>query len=123
MAKSIVVTGTNGSVSATVSEQSVAGPATALAIVSGNNQSANPNTLLPSKLIVSVTDQYGNGVSGVTVTFTDNGAGGTFSSKTAVTTASGQASVSYTTSSKAGTVTISASTSTLGPVKFTETVN
>jgi hypothetical protein len=123
LAKSIVVTGTNGSVSATVSEQSVAGPATTLAIVSGNNQSANPNTLLPNKLIVSVTDQYGNGVSGVTVTFTDNGAGGTFSSKTAVTTASGQASVSYTTSSNAGKVTISASTSTLGPVKFTETVN
>jgi hypothetical protein len=120
--KSITVTATNSSVTTTVGEQSVAGAPTALKIVSGNNQSGNPNTLLSSKLIVSVTDQYGNGVSGVTVTYNDNGAGGTFSSTTNVTVASGQTSATYTTGSKAGTVTISTTTSTLGPTNFTETV-
>jgi hypothetical protein len=120
--KSITVTATNGSVTTTVGEQSVAGAPTALNIVSGNNQSGNPNTLLPSKLIVSVTDQFGNGVSGVTVTYNDNGAGGKFSSTTNVTVASGQTSATYTTGSKAGTVTISTTTSTLGPTNFTETV-
>jgi len=72
--------------------------------------------------VVLLKDEYGNPISGVTVTFTDNGAGGTFSTTTPVTTVSGQATVTYTTGSNAGTVTISASTSVLGPLNFTETV-
>jgi hypothetical protein len=74
-------------------------------------------------LIVSVTDKYGNAVSGYTVDFSDNGAGGTFSTTTPVTNTFGQASVSYTTGSKAGTVTITAGTTATGNVNFTETVN
>jgi hypothetical protein len=124
VAKPITVTASNGSVTGTASETSVAGPANTLAIVSGNNQSANPKTLLPKKLVVSVTDQYNNGISGEVVTFSDNGAGGTFSSTTATTVASGQASVTYTTGANAGTVTISTTTTSpkLGPTNFTETV-
>jgi hypothetical protein len=122
VAKKFTVTATDSPATVNITEQSNPGPATALTIVQGNNQSANPNNLLPKKLIVMVADQYGNGISGVTVTFTDNGAGGTFSTTMPVTTSNGQASVSYTTGSNAGTITISASTSTLGPVKFTETV-
>ncbi len=122
VAKAITVKGSDGSVSVNTSETSVAGPATSLSIVSGNNQAALPNKPLPKKLFVSVTDKYGNGISGVTITFTDNGAGGTFSTTTPVTGSNGQASTSYTTGSKAGTITISASTSTLGPLNFTETV-
>jgi len=118
----ITVTASDGSASITTQEKSVAGPATNFTIVSGNNQSANPKTLLPSKLVVLVTDQYNNPISGMTVTFTDNGAGGTFSSTKPVTAANGQASVSYTTGSTAGSVTITATTSTLGPLNFTETV-
>lgn len=120
----ITVTASDGSVSTTTIEKSVAGTATSLSIVSGNNQSANPKTKLQKNLVVSLTDKYGNPISGVTVTFTDNGAGGTFSTTTPVTSSAGQASVTYTTGSTAGTVTISASTSTppLGPVNFTETV-
>jgi hypothetical protein len=121
--KIMTVTATDSPATVNITETSTAGPATALTIVQGNNQSANPNNLLPKKLIVKVADKYGNGISGVTVTFTDNGAGGTFSpNSTPVTTSNGQASVSYTTGSNAGTITISASTSTLGPVNFTETV-
>jgi len=122
LAQNLVVTASDGSVTVTASEKSVAAAASKIAIVSGNNQSANPNTLLPSMLIVSVTDQYGNTISGYTVTFTDNGAGGTFSTTTPVTNSFGQASVSYTTGSTAGTITISASSTATGGVNFTETV-
>jgi adhesin/invasin len=118
----IAITASDGSVTAATSEKSVAGAPATLAIVSGNNQSGQPGTALPKKLVVSVTDQYENPISGVTVTFTDNGGGGTFSTTTPVTGGNGQASVTYTCGSTAETVTISASTSTLGPVNFTETV-
>lgn len=118
----ITITASDGSVSMTTQEKSVAGAPTNFTIVSGNNQSANPNTTLAKKLVISLTDQYNNPVIGATVTFTDNGAGGTFSTTTPVTSSVGQAMVSYTTGSKAGTITISATTSTLGPLNFTETV-
>jgi hypothetical protein len=124
VAKPITVTATNGSVTGTASETSVAGTATTLSVFSGNNQSANPKTLLPKKLVVSVTDKYGNGVQGIVVTYSDNGAGGTFSSTTATTVSDGQAEVTYTTGANAGTVTISTTTTSpkLGPTNFTETV-
>jgi hypothetical protein len=122
-AKTFTVTATDSPATVNITEQSVAGPATALTIVQGNNQSAHPHNVLPKKLIVMVADKYGNGISGVTVNFTDNGAGGTFSNPAPVTTSNGQVSISYTTGSNLGTVSISASTSTLGPVNFTETVN
>lgn len=122
VARSLTVTATYGSVKTSMTEHALAGAPANLSIVSGNNQSANPNTLLPNKLVVKVVDQFRNPVSGVTVTFTDNGANGKFSTTTPVTGTNGQASVSYTTGSTAGKITISATTSTLGPVNFSETV-
>ena len=123
VAKALTVTASVGSIIVRVSEQSVPGPATTMSILQGNNQSAHPNNKLPKTLIVSVTDQYGNGISGVTVNFTDNGAGGIFSSVNPVTSALGRVTVTYTTPAKTGTVTITASYSTLPPAVFTETVN
>jgi hypothetical protein len=79
--------------------------------------------LLPNQLVVLVTDKYSNPVSGFTVTFSDNGAGGTFSTKTPVTDSLGHATVSYTTGTTPGTVTISASGTGINTVNFTETVN
>jgi hypothetical protein len=122
-AKIITVKASAGAATVNITETSLAGPATALNIVQGNNQSAHPNNNLPKKLIVSVTDQYGNGISGVTVNFTDKGAGGIFTPISPVTASNGQATTVYTTGPNLGTVTIDASTSTLGPVVFTETVN
>jgi len=122
VAKSITVTGSNGSVSVRVTEQAVPGPDTAINIIQGNNQTAHPNNKLAKALIVSITDQYGNGISGLTVNFTDNGAGGTFSTTTPITNAAGKATVIYTTPAQTGTVTITASYSSLTPVNFTETV-
>ncbi|MGA7592704.1 MAG: Ig-like domain-containing protein, partial [Candidatus Sulfotelmatobacter sp.] len=67
-----------------------------------------PNTQMAQPLVVKVSDQYGNPVSGVAVTFADGGAGGSFSANPVSTSSSGVASVNYTTSATAGTVTISA---------------
>ena len=92
IAKSVItVTASDGSVSVTTQERAVAGAATNLSIVSGNNQSANPNTTLAKTLVVSLADQYNNAIVGATVTFTDNGAGGTFNTTTPLTNSFGQA--------------------------------
>ena len=122
VAKALTVTASSGSVSIRASEQSTAGAAALVNIVQGNNQSAHINNKLPKSLIVSVTDQYGNGLPGLTVNFTDNGAGGIFSNPSPVTGTTGQVTVTYTTPSQTGTVTIDASYSTLSPAVFTETV-
>jgi adhesin/invasin len=123
VAKALTVTASVGTVSVKISETATAGPATAVNMIQGNNQSAHVNNRLPKNLIVSVTDQYGNGIAGLTVNFSDNGAGGSFSNANPVTGTTGQVSVSYTTPPQTGVVTITASYSTLTPVTFTETVD
>jgi hypothetical protein len=113
------VTASGGSFNASVQERAVAGNPTLLSIVSGNNQTAPPNTLLPQPLKVKVTDQFMNPVAGVTVNFNDNGANGMLSDSSAITNASGVASVTYTTPNKTGNVTITGTVSGLNSVNFT----
>ena len=96
-------------------------PAT-LSISSGNQQSASVNSALSSPLKARVKDVKGNGVAGISVSFTDNGAGGTLSPATAVTDSGGYATITYTTGTKAGVVSITASASGLTSVIFKETV-
>jgi outer membrane protein assembly factor BamB len=122
VAKALTVTAMDGSVSLKVTENSTPASPALTNIIQGNNQSANPHNKLPKTLIVSVTDQYGNGISGLTVNFTDNGAGGSFSNSAPVTSTIGQVTVTYTTGGTAGTVTIDATYGTLSPAVFTETV-
>jgi hypothetical protein len=119
---SLTLTATTGSFQAITSEQSLAGSAASVNYVSGNNQSAQPNQQLALPLIVSVDDQYGNAVSGVTVNFSDNGAEGKVSKPQVVTSSSGRASISYITPSKAGTVNVTASVTGLQAFSFTVTV-
>ncbi len=112
------------SVSLSIGESAVAGPAASINYVSGNNQFAPPHTKLPNQLVVAVKDQYGNLITGAKVTFSDNGAGGTFSNNGVVTTGSnGRASITYTTGPQLGTANITANLSTLPTVFFTETVD
>jgi len=84
---------------------------------------AHINNKLPKMLIVAVEDQYNNGIPGLTVNFTDNGAGGSFSNPSPVTGSTGQASTAYTTPGQTGTVIIDAVYGTLSPAVFTETVD
>ena len=67
-------------------------------------------TTLPKPIVFKVADQYGNGVPGVSVTFSDSPNQGVFlPSKTVTTDSLGKATVTYTLPTKAGYNTITAS--------------
>ncbi len=120
-ARKISVSASSPGVTAvTFPETSLAGPPASNTLVSGNNQTGAAGSQLTNPLIIVVKDSYGNPVPNVTVTYSDNGSGGTFSSATTVTNAKGQASASYTLPPTPGTVNISAGVSGLTPVSFTE---
>jgi hypothetical protein len=94
-----------------------------MAITSGNNQTASTATQLPTALGVVIHDSNNIGVPGVTVTFSDGGAGGSFSSSTLVTNNQGRASTFYTTPAKTGTFNVTATASVLTPLIFKVNVN
>lgn len=107
---------------ATFHETSTASAATSMVITGGNKQSAAPGTQLLKALIVTVKDKYGNGVPNVTVTFSDNGAGGTVNPANATTNSQGSASTMYTLPPTKGTYTVTGTAGTLN-VNFTEMAN
>ncbi|MBZ5664004.1 MAG: Ig-like domain-containing protein [Acidobacteriia bacterium] len=111
-----------GYTSALFSETSTTGPPARMTITSGNRQIAPPNTPLPAPLVVKVVDSNGLGVPGVTVTFSDNGAGGTLSASSVITSAVGIATTQYTTGPNTGKISITASTAGVASVNFVETV-
>ena len=117
------VTASSGSLTpATFHESATAGAATIMVSAGGNKQTGKRGTQLAKALIVTLKDQYGNGVPNVTVTFTDNGAGGTLSSPSAITNSAGSASTMYTLPPTPGTFTITASAGSL-LFNFTEMGN
>jgi len=72
--------------------------------------------------VMKVVDANGFGTPGVTVNFTDNGAGGTFVANSVTTNATGTATGQYTTGPNTGTVIITASTAGLKSLNFKVTV-
>ncbi len=121
-AQYILLTATCGSIFARNAEHAVAGPAASVNVVSGNNQNVKVGAIL-KLLSLTVTDQYGNAVSGAAINFSDGGAGGSFSSTTATTNLGGSANTTYTAPSTPQVVSISATVSGLSPAVFTETVH
>jgi hypothetical protein len=111
-----------GYANATFHVTAISDVATAVVVSGGNSQKVPVLTTLPSQLKVKAKDANGNGVGGVVITFSDNGAGGAFSATTVTTNSSGIASTSYTTGTKSGLIKISASASGLTPAIFKETV-
>jgi hypothetical protein len=100
------------------------GSPTAVTKVSGDAQTATASTVLAKPMVVKVTDQYGNVVPGQNVTFTDGGAGGSFSANPVATGSTGTASVNYTAPATTGSITITATVSGVSaPASFTVTVN
>ena len=110
-----------GYTSALFSETSTVGAPVRMSTVSGNPQTALPNTPLAA-LVVKVVNATGFGVPGVTVSFTDNGAGGTFVATSVVTGSNGNTTAWYTTGPNAGKVTITASTPGVKSVNLKVTV-
>jgi hypothetical protein len=122
-AQTVTILCTNSAyVSGSFTEAGIAGPVTRASIVSGNKQTGSVSTALPANLVTQVLDPYGYGVPGVTVSYSDGGAGGSFSPATMLTDSLGNATTSYTTPANPGTVTITATTAGLSPLKFSETV-
>ena len=82
-----------------------------------------PGKTTGSQLRVIVEDQYGNPVPKASVTYSDGGAGGSFSSNPVLTGAKGEAGAFYTPPEQEGTITITATSSGLPPAVFTVNVN
>jgi hypothetical protein len=100
--------------SASFSLTNTPGSPAVLMAITGSNQSAVVNTPFPTNLLATLTDQFGNRVPGVTITFAapGSGASASFSGGTAGTTdASGQVSKAITANTVAGTYTITAAAS------------
>jgi hypothetical protein len=103
--QSITATDTvTGTITGTQSAITVqAGAATTIAIVSGNSQNVRHNRTFPLPLVATVTDAFGNAVSGVSVTFTAPSGGGNAS----VTFATSGTNVEADTTDSTGTATSS----------------
>ena len=83
--------------------------ATALSIVSGDNQSGLTGEALANPFVVEVRDQYDAPIAGVTVTFAVSEGGGALSATTATTNADGRAESTLTLGSEPGTNTVEVS--------------
>ena len=92
-----------------------------VSIASGNGQTGVAGSTLAQKLAVSVTGSDGNPYAGATVNFAVAGGSATLNPASAVSAADGTASTSVTLGNSAGTVTITATVTSLTPVTFTET--
>ncbi len=119
-AASASVTGLTGSPVA-FSATGTADVAKNLALVSGDTQTGTVGTTLASNIVVRVTDQYGNNVSGTSVTF--GATNGSVGSTPVVTNASGQAGTTWTIGTTTGAQAAAASASGLtgSPVNFSAT--
>ena len=88
----------------------------------GYGQSAKAGTALPKSLQVRAVDGYSGALQpNISVTFSDNGAGGSFNPPTAITNSSGVATTSYTLPATSGTVKITGSATGYSAAAFIET--
>lgn len=117
------VTATSGSGSAQFGATATADVAASVASVSGDAQTALVSSELPESLVVKVTDQYGNAVSGTDVVWSVTSGGGSVAPTNTTTDATGQAKTSWTLGSASGQQTAQAAATGLGgsPVQFTAT--
>ncbi|MFL5580803.1 MAG: beta strand repeat-containing protein [Gemmatimonadaceae bacterium] len=123
-AKSLTATVAGPGLAVTFSATAVAGPATTLAGAAGNGQTARVGTAVATPPAVRASDQFGNPVAGVQVTFAVASGGGSVTGTAATTGANGVATVGvWTLGTSAGTNTMTASAGTLAgsPVTFTAT--
>jgi Big-like domain-containing protein len=121
VARTVTITASNPNIAGTAfTETATPGPLKWLVLWSGGKQSAPVTTSLPKPIVTKASDQYGNGISGKVVTYSDGGIGG-FSANPVTTDSTGKASTVYTTSSKAQAIKITASTPGPAPTKISET--
>ncbi len=121
------VTITSGSLPAlTIEASALAGPPVSLAIGAGDAQSAFAGDRLGQPISAKVLDQFGNGVSGILVSFAVSRGGGVLTASTATSDATGLAGSLNWTLGKGGGEQEVLATAQLGPsaasVKFSSTI-
>jgi adhesin/invasin len=94
--------------STAIPETANPGAASSIGIVSGNGQTDTVRKTLA--LVVRVTDQFANPISGVGVTWARSSGGGSLGGATSTTTADGRATMTYTLGAFAGSESVTAST-------------
>jgi len=120
-ARTVTITATNpGAAPTAFTETGTPGLPARLLIISGNKQTAQVNGNLPAPVVAKVSDAFNNGVAGVSVAFSDGLAGGSFSASPVVSDRLGRVSTIYTTSTKAGIMSITATAAGLSHLKFSE---
>jgi hypothetical protein len=102
--------------SVTFNATATAAAATALQLISGDNQGVPAGTATQAMVIRAV-DQFGNPVAGVSIAWSTTG-GGALNVTSGLTDAAGNAQVTLTTSGAAGPFTVTASSGTLTPIVF-----
>jgi protocatechuate 3,4-dioxygenase beta subunit len=88
---------------------------TAITVTGGGAQSATVGTAVSSPIVAKVTDQSGNPISGIIVTFTPAAASGSASAAQVTTDATGTASVTWTLGTVAGTDSMTVTAGSLTP--------
>jgi plastocyanin len=100
-----------------------AGAATAFTKNGGDGQSASPSSAFATALAVKVADQFGNGISGVTVNWVVQSGSATVAAATSVTNTSGIATIGVTAGATAGPAVVRATNGTVaGNLDFLLTV-
>jgi type V secretory pathway adhesin AidA len=99
----------------------VSGPSVIVKIT-GDQQIAPVNTVLPTALGVTITTQFGERITNATVTWTIVSGGGSLSSTTTMTDDTGSAYVTYTTGPTAGQAIIRANAANGLAITFNETI-
>ncbi len=109
--------------STSFSATATTGPAGVIALVSGNNQTATVGTTLPLKLVVHVTDTFGNNSVGAQVTWAAASLSGTVTPTIDSTGADGTASTTWTVGNTVATQTVTATVAGLPPIIFNAVTN
>jgi hypothetical protein len=117
----IGITATSGTLHQGLSATVQPGPPTAISVLSGNSQKAPAGTQLAANITAKVVDKFGNGIPGLTVTFSDGGVSGSFAAAQIVTDVQGRAIATYMLPATPQVVHVVAILSGVGSVTFTET--
>lgn len=101
-----------------------AGAATQLGVAAGDGQTGSPSTALATQLAAKASDAFGNGVSGVAVTWQVTGGTGSVNPTSGSTDASGLAKTTLTLGAAPGAVTVTATSAGLtgSPATFHATI-
>jgi alpha-tubulin suppressor-like RCC1 family protein len=109
--------------STSFSATATTGAAGVISLVSGNNQTATVGTTLPLKLVIHVTDTFGNNSSGAQVTWAAASLSGTVTPTIDSTGADGTASTTWTVGNTVATQTVTATVAGLPPIVFNAVTN